>query len=522
MQPERFRGRLGFALCGAAPLTLFSAAPALSQGLNSSNLMGTVPIAIALGAGAFALLALALGRRVLREGNDAQKRSAEQVANLRSMVDDYEALLSGTGEVTVVWGSRSTGTPKFLGPASAVLPSGRRIEAILDFSSWLEDTDAKTLAAKVTDLRHGGQGFDLMFTARDGRQMRAMGWALGAGAAMRVRPTLYQPGQKLPNRSDDIEAAIGQIPDPAVLFGEGRKVVYANAAYQALAKGKTGGVAEIAAAAGMDLVELNLPVGTCRLSKAEGCRNDDCLRQERRSGASQRHHRCADHAHRHLQRQPRAGAVQHRLCVAVAARPQMAEARHGRAGDPRSAAHDGHAASRARLPGVARQAPAILSAEGAARERALVPARRSRRAGDLGTRRSAWRRDLRLRGHHRPAQAQEPGAHADRRAALDAQRADRGRRGVRHQWPADAVQSAAFDAVEAAGQPARDQPAYRPDRSRQSAAALPEDGASLWRDVQARHRRPQPDAHRPAAAASRAPMAACSTMPSRGCPTGRR
>jgi len=261
MQPERFRGRLGFALCGAAPLTLFSAAPALSQGLNSSNLTGTVPIAIALGAGAFALLALALGRRVLREGNAAHKRAIEQVANLRSMVDDYEALLSGTGEVTVVWGSRSAGTPKFLGPASAVLPSGRRIEAILDFASWLEDADAKTLAAKVTDLRHGGQGFDLTFTARDGKQMRAMGWALGAGAAMRVRPTLYQPGQKLPSRSDDIEAALGQIPDPAVLFGEGKKIVYANAAYQALAKGKAGGIAEIAAAAGMDLVELNLPVG---------------------------------------------------------------------------------------------------------------------------------------------------------------------------------------------------------------------------------------------------------------------
>src|SRR3569833_1958547 len=89
MRPERFRERLGFALSGAAPLTLLLAA-----------------------------------------------------------VDDYEALLSGTGEVTVVWSGRGA-SPKFLGPASAVLPSGRRIEAILDYRSWLNAPDATALAPRV-------------------------------------------------------------------------------------------------------------------------------------------------------------------------------------------------------------------------------------------------------------------------------------------------------------------------------------------------------------------------------------
>jgi signal transduction histidine kinase len=260
MRPERFRERLGFALGGAAPLTLLTAAPALAQGFNSSTIAGTVPLAIALGAGAFALLAMAVVRRMIRDGRTAQKRAAEQISSLRAAVDDYEALLSGTGEVTVVWSGRSS-SPKFLGPASAVLPNGRRIEAILDYRSWLNETDATALATRVADLRTGGQGFDLMFTAHDGRQMRAMGWALGAGAAMRVRPTLYQPGRKLPSRADDIEATLGQIPDPAVLFDSSNKVVFANAAYQALSKGRTGAPAEIAQALGMDFVELTLPMG---------------------------------------------------------------------------------------------------------------------------------------------------------------------------------------------------------------------------------------------------------------------
>ncbi|MBL8600119.1 MAG: PAS-domain containing protein [Devosia sp.] len=259
MRPDGFRKRLGFALCGAASLTLLTAAPALAQGLSSSSLMNAIPLAIAVGAGAFALLATAVVRRIMREGKHAQQRSSEQVASLRALVDDYEALLSSTGEVTIVWSGRAT--PKFFGPASSILPAGRRVEGVLDFASWLSPTDAEALAQRVADLRAGGQGFDLLFTARDGRQMRAMGWALGGRIALRLRPTLYQPGDRVPNRGDDLERVIGTLPDPVVLFGPGGKVVFANAAYQALARSTQGTPSEIADANGLELVSLDLPVG---------------------------------------------------------------------------------------------------------------------------------------------------------------------------------------------------------------------------------------------------------------------
>jgi len=251
---------LGFALAGAGPFTLLVATPALSQGLTSSNLMGAVPLAIALGAGAFALLAVAVLRKIVHDARLARQQAADQVASLRAMVDDYEALLSGTGEVTVVWSGRAGG-PKFLGPASAALPAGRRVEAVLDFPSWLGDADARTLGNRLNDLRAGGQGFDLLLTSKDGRQMRAIGWALGAGAALRVRPTLYQPGNKLPSRAQEVEATLAMLPDPAALLSEDRRVSYANAAYQALGGVKNGTPAEIAEAAGLELVEVNLPIG---------------------------------------------------------------------------------------------------------------------------------------------------------------------------------------------------------------------------------------------------------------------
>src|SRR5690606_33200432 len=110
---------------------------------------------------------------------------------------------------------------------------------------------------------------DLLFTARDGRQMRAMGWTLGARIALRLRPTLFQPNDRLPSRSDDIERIIGSLPDPVVLFGTGGKIAYANAAYQALARNRQGTPAEIAEAMGLQLVPLDLPVGKAAYLRAK-------------------------------------------------------------------------------------------------------------------------------------------------------------------------------------------------------------------------------------------------------------
>ena len=260
MRPDGFRRRLGFALCGAAPLTLFTAAPALSQGLNSSTLVGAVPLAIALGAGAFALLAVTVVRRMIHDGRLAERRAAGQVATLRALVDDYEALLSGGKEMTVVWSGKAGG-PKFMGQPTAVLPAGRRPEAILDFRSWLTTPDAERMAEAVKALRGAGQSFDLMFQASDGRQMRAMGWPLGSGAVLRVRPTLYQPGDVMPERADSTQALLGQMQEPAFIYGSGRQAVFANAAYKALAGSRNIAPAELAEGAGFDLVELVLANG---------------------------------------------------------------------------------------------------------------------------------------------------------------------------------------------------------------------------------------------------------------------
>ena len=261
MGPERFRRQLGFAASAAAPLTLMTAAPCLAQGAPGSSIAGNMPLALALGVVAFGILGTVYVRQLIGRSRTAAQQAAEQVASLRAATDDYEALLSGAGEITVLWSGRA-GFAKYLGNATSILPQGRRIESVLDYPSWLGEVDAAKVAALVGRLRNGGESFDCIVTARDGRRMRLSGWALGAGAAMRVRPALEaaQTAAFVPAASP-FEGVVAQMPDPALLLDSAGKTVAANAAFTTLSRGKSGTPSDVAAAHGLDLVEIAVPGG---------------------------------------------------------------------------------------------------------------------------------------------------------------------------------------------------------------------------------------------------------------------
>ncbi|MDP1730648.1 MAG: PAS-domain containing protein [Devosia sp.] len=248
MAPEHIRIRWGFRGCGASALTLLAVSPALAQSLNANMVMGAAPLTIALGAGGFALLAMALLRRMFKDGKAARMRANEQIGRMRALVDEYEALLSGTPEITVLWTENAEG-PKLLGQSSVILAPGRRPEAILDFPGWLPDAEADNLIHALERLKVEGHGFDLSLAARDGRLIRASGWVLGGGTALRLRPAYAQPGA--PSFSETREAAaelagvravLAGLPTPAYLRDSAGRLAYANAHYVALARslGKAG------------------------------------------------------------------------------------------------------------------------------------------------------------------------------------------------------------------------------------------------------------------------------------------
>jgi signal transduction histidine kinase len=244
MAPETFRIRWRFAgLAASAPVILI-ATPALAQGFSPNMVMGAMPLTVALGAGGFALLAMALLRRMLKDARTTRLRAQGHIASLRALVDEYEALLSGVPEITVLWTENAEG-PKFLGQNSIILPPGRRPDAVLDFASWLPEDEAQTLVRALEDLQVEGHGFDFRLVTREGRQMRATGWSLGGGSVLRLRPTYAPAAPELllaaPTRNEPADQAIAcavlaGLEKPAYLRGSDGRLTFANAAYLKLAQ----------------------------------------------------------------------------------------------------------------------------------------------------------------------------------------------------------------------------------------------------------------------------------------------
>jgi signal transduction histidine kinase len=240
MTPDHFRKQLGFAGLCAAPLTLVTAVPALAQGFVPANLGGIAPLAVAIGAGGFALLAMALVRTLLTDGRAARRRAAEQIADLRAMVDEYENLIAGSRELTVFWQGQDG--PRILGQAASVLPPGRQPQSVLNFHTWLGAAETNRLTALVEELRMHGHAFATSLDTLDGRLVRANGWVMGSTVALRLRPAYSQPntGSALASQVqggdwESARAILALLNKPAFLRDDQERLVYANAEYQKLA-----------------------------------------------------------------------------------------------------------------------------------------------------------------------------------------------------------------------------------------------------------------------------------------------
>ncbi len=247
MAPDRFRKHWGFAGIVAAPITVITAVPALAQSVVPANLGGVAPVAVAIGAGAFALLSMAFIRTVLKDNKQMRRRAAEQVSGMRALVDDYENLIAGSRELTVLWTGQNQGQPRILGQADAVLPPGRQPQSVLNFHGWLGAGEAVRLANCIENLRMHGQSFAASFTTLDGRLVRATGWVMGGGAALRLRPAFSQPetmqtGKAEGDAAETARAMLACMSQPAFLRDVTDQLVYANPAYLALAAalGKSG------------------------------------------------------------------------------------------------------------------------------------------------------------------------------------------------------------------------------------------------------------------------------------------
>ncbi|KQT44308.1 hypothetical protein ASG47_17295 [Devosia sp. Leaf420] len=232
---------------------------------------GIVPVAVAIGAGGFALVAVTLLRTLLRDGKLAQGKARAQIADLRALVDDYENLIGGSRELTVVWPEQAGVAPRLLGQPAAVLPPGRRAESVLNFDTWLSGSEAERLSILVERLRVDGHSFSASIKSLDGRIVRATGWLAGGGAALRLRPAFSQAQNDAEDRlaaegadRGSVLAVLKLLSTPAFLRDVSGRLVFANPAYLELCAGlgKTGSAeapAEI-----LDSRDLDAYLAACR------------------------------------------------------------------------------------------------------------------------------------------------------------------------------------------------------------------------------------------------------------------
>lgn len=225
MRPEGWRRWGGFVALAAAATFGFPT-PALAQGETPSQW----PLTLALGAASLAILTVLVMRTLMAQERQTRRRALDQVAQLRVLADQYEALLSSARELTVIW-PEATGKPRLLGQLGIVLPRGRLRESVLNFGLWLGETDAGRLGGAIEALKNDGRAFELALTTRDGRGILAGGLAVGGATALRLRPAV-EPAQALPApATEPLRTILDIVPAPAFLRDQANRLIHVNAAY---------------------------------------------------------------------------------------------------------------------------------------------------------------------------------------------------------------------------------------------------------------------------------------------------
>ncbi len=242
MRPAWFRKRWGFA-AGAAASLGFSASPAAAQTFQSSLLSGAAPMAIAVGAVAFGVIASFAAFGLRHRYAALNDQTEAQLAGARADLDELEALLSAMPEVTIVWNDQDT-PPRVFGDPEIIEVNGRNL---LSFPHWLAPDDAGVLAEALSHLRISGQPFSLNLSTREGRGVRALGRPIGSGVALRLRLTQHNvepletesPAETEPaSAGADQQAAraiLSLLQKPAWVRDAKGKLIYTNAAYRTLA-----------------------------------------------------------------------------------------------------------------------------------------------------------------------------------------------------------------------------------------------------------------------------------------------
>ena len=248
------RRRLGFGLFFALGVQL-SSSRAIAQSLvglddDLDAMLDIMPPLIAGGAITFCIAAIIWLRRK-HQNSPKQEAGPDELAQMRAKLDQYETLLAGMPEVSLLWEPGAL-APTLFGDVERIRPGGYGIREILDFSDWISAPDAGLLTRHLADLRAGGESFDLELATKDNQIVHALGQTLGGACALHLRqktapqqPAISQVQASAPvpaisaRSATDTRAAkaiLAMLPKPAWIRDEYSELIFVNDAYKALAR----------------------------------------------------------------------------------------------------------------------------------------------------------------------------------------------------------------------------------------------------------------------------------------------
>lgn len=241
MQPIPFRIRLGFGAICTTPLFLISGTPALSAPMTTGDMNSVAPVALAVGALGFSLVAALMLRRARSRNSNIASTAKNEIAQMRAELDLTQSVLEGLSELTLIWRDIN-GQAAIYGQSDIVGVPGASRRTIADFGQWLSPGDATHLNTLISRLKSNGAAFDIQIVSRADVPLHLYGRALGGAAVVRVQPLSAEKGaakvavaSQTGVDSFSAEMIFDLVNKPAWLRDPSGRLVYANAAYWQLA-----------------------------------------------------------------------------------------------------------------------------------------------------------------------------------------------------------------------------------------------------------------------------------------------
>ncbi len=166
--------------------------------------------------------------------------SQRRVGELEYQLNEVEAALYSESQILLVWRGQETAPHRMAGDmhGSADLPS--TLEAVADFSGWLELDSVTELNENLSILRKSGRAFNIGVKTEKGELLEVDGRPAGAHATLRFRPLagdrrqmteLSYDASKLAKQVQRLSAILDAAPFAAWIIDKDHKLAWVNQAY---------------------------------------------------------------------------------------------------------------------------------------------------------------------------------------------------------------------------------------------------------------------------------------------------